>query len=107
VGGHGPIIDWCSRGSFGGSEPGLHGAICLSGSGRARRCGTGSNAWSQDGTFDQILQVLQGQAHAAGQVDWTVSVDATIARAHQHAAGAPHRQKGGSLELQEFLARAG
>ena len=65
------------------------------------------NAWSQNGTFDQILQVLQGQAHAAGQVDWTVSVDATVARAHQHAAGAPHRQKGGSIELQEFLARAG
>ena len=65
------------------------------------------NVWSQDGTFDTVLQVLQGQAQAVGEVDWTVSVDATIARAHQHAAGAPRTDKGGSIELQEFLARAG
>jgi transposase len=65
------------------------------------------NRWSADGTFDRILQVLQGHAQAAGQVDWTVSVDATIARAHQHAAGAPQTRKGGFIELQEFLARAG
>ena len=64
------------------------------------------NAWSGDGTFDRILQVVQGRAQAAGEVDWTVSVDATIARAHQHAAGAPRTRKGGSIELQEFLARA-
>ena len=63
------------------------------------------NAWSQDGTFDSILQVLQGQTHAVGEVDWTVSVDATIARAHQHASGAP--PKGGLHRIQEFLARAG
>ena len=44
---------------------------------------------------------------AAGEVDWTVSVDATIARAHQHAAGAPDTEKGGWIELQEFLARTG
>jgi transposase len=65
------------------------------------------NAWSSDGTFERVLQVLQGQTHAAGEVDWTVSVDATIARAHQHAAGAPQSRKGGGIELQEFLARAG
>lgn len=65
------------------------------------------NAWSGDGTFDRILQVVQGRAQAAGEVDWTVSVDATIARAHQHAAGAPDTEKGGWIELQEFLARTG
>ena len=76
------------------------------------------NAWSNDGTFEKVLTVLQGQVHAEGHLDWTVSVDSTIARAHQHAAGArrgdttapadpPRDQKGGPTELQEFLARAG
>lgn len=76
------------------------------------------NAWSRDGTFEEILRVLQGQVQADGHVDWTVSVDSTIARAHQHAAGArsggatvpadpPRGQKGGPTELHEFLARAG
>jgi transposase len=72
------------------------------------------NAWSKDGTFDRILAVLQEQVQAAGELDWTVSVDSTIARAHQHAAGArtgpddlSRGPKGGPLELDEFLARAG
>ena len=69
--------------------------------------------WSKDSTFDKILKELQGHAQAAGEIDWTVSVDSTVARAHQHAAGArpvpadpPRDQKGGPTELQEFLARA-
>ena len=45
------------------------------------------NAWSNDGTFEKVLTVLQGQVHAEGHLDWTVSVDSTIARAHQRAAG--------------------
>ncbi|MEU0521942.1 IS5 family transposase [Streptosporangium sp. NPDC006007] len=36
----------------------------------------------------RILAALQARADAAGKIGWTVSVDSTIARAHQHAAGA-------------------
>lgn len=42
-------------------------------------------AFSQDGTWDRIHAQLVAEADAAGEVDWTVSVDATINRAHQHA----------------------
>jgi transposase len=41
--------------------------------------------FSRDGTWDRIHARLIADADAAGQVDWTVSVDATINRAHQHA----------------------
>jgi transposase len=40
----------------------------------------------RDGTWDQILTVLLTEADARGELDWTVSVDSTVARAHQHAA---------------------
>ncbi|MFJ2907424.1 IS5 family transposase [Streptomyces sp. NPDC087212] len=48
--------------------------------------------WAADGTFDRMLQAAQAKADAAGDIDWLVSVDSTIVRAHQHAAGA---RKGG------------
>jgi transposase len=39
-----------------------------------------------------ILQAVQADADAEGQIDWSmVSVDSTICRAHQHAAGARKR----------------
>jgi transposase len=41
--------------------------------------------FSADGTWDRIHARLVAEADAAGQVDWTVSVDSTINRAHQHA----------------------
>ena len=44
--------------------------------------------WSADGTWERLLQQLQAAADAAGEIDWDVSVDSTIVRAHQHAAGA-------------------
>ncbi|MFC8198903.1 IS5 family transposase [Streptomyces sp. NPDC060006] len=44
--------------------------------------------WSADGTWERLLQQVQAQADAAGEIDWDVSVDSTIVRAHQHAAGA-------------------
>jgi len=69
--------------------------------------------WSRDGTWDAVLRELQGQAHAVGELEWVVSVDSTIARAHQHAAGARHAGggslasgAGGRVELQESVARA-
>ncbi|WP_406858774.1 IS5 family transposase [Streptomyces sp. HUAS MG47] len=44
--------------------------------------------WSADGTWERLLQQVQAAADAAGEIDWDVSVDSTIVRAHQHAAGA-------------------
>lgn len=49
--------------------------------------------WAKDGTFEQMLQAVQARADAAGDIDWLVSVDSTIVRAHQHAAGV---RKGGT-----------
>ncbi len=49
--------------------------------------------WAADGTFERMLRAAQSRADAAGDIDWLVSVDSTIVRAHQHAAGA---RKGGS-----------
>ncbi|MET7914297.1 IS5 family transposase [Streptomyces avermitilis] len=55
--------------------------------------------WSADGTWELLLQRVQAEADAAGDIDWDVSVDSTSVRAHQHAAGArlapPPRPKGG------------
>ncbi|MCX4502044.1 IS5 family transposase [Streptomyces anulatus] len=44
--------------------------------------------WSADGTWDRLLQQVQAAADAASEIDWDISVDSTIVRAHQHAAGA-------------------
>lgn len=41
--------------------------------------------FSVDGTWDKIHARLVAEADAAGEVDWAVSVDSTINRAHQHA----------------------
>jgi transposase len=48
--------------------------------------------WQHDGTWALVLTRLQAQADAAGVISWDVSVDSTVCRAHQHAAGA--RKKG-------------
>ncbi len=47
--------------------------------------------WQRDGTWARILTALQAIADAAGRIVWDVSIDSTIARAHQHAAGARKR----------------
>lgn len=60
--------------------------------------------FSMDGTWDKVLNALQAQADAAGEIDWRVSVDSTIARVHQHGATAarsalkPTSHTGGSAE---------
>lgn len=46
--------------------------------------------WSMDGTWAKILDGLRAGCDEAEGKDWTVSADSTIARAHQHAAGAAH-----------------
>lgn len=45
--------------------------------------------FSQDGTWDKIHQVLSIHADHVGDIDWTVSVDSTINRAHQHGTNLP------------------
>jgi transposase len=47
--------------------------------------------WQRDGTWKRIFEELQTEADAQGLITWDVSVDSTIARAHQHAAGARKR----------------
>ncbi|GGW87317.1 hypothetical protein GCM10010320_81030 [Streptomyces caelestis] len=58
--------------------------------------------WSADGTRELLLQRVQAEADAAGDIDWEVSVDSMLVRAHQHAAGArlapPPLLKGGSAK---------
>ena len=53
-----------------------------------------------EGTWDRVLAELTAKADALGEVDWSLSVDSTIARAHQHATNAT-RLTGGFIELQE------
>jgi transposase len=60
--------------------------------------------FSRDGTYDRLLTELQVQADAAGELDWQVSIDSTIARVHQHGATArrslsrPTSHTGGAVE---------
>ncbi len=56
--------------------------------------------WSLDGTWSRALSMVQASSAAAGEVDWTVSVDSTITRVHQHGATLT-RDTGGRIELQE------
>jgi transposase len=45
--------------------------------------------WREAGVWDRVLAALQAATDARGEVDWSLHfVDATIVRAHQHAAGA-------------------
>jgi transposase len=62
--------------------------------------------WCADGSWAVILNELRrGCDH--GEQDWTLAVDSSVVRAHQHAAGARRLppadlDTGGSVELQEF-----
>ncbi|WSF14403.1 IS5 family transposase [[Kitasatospora] papulosa] len=48
--------------------------------------------WAVDGTWERILTAVLTAADAGDELGWTVSVDSTVCRAHQHTAGA--RKKG-------------
>ncbi len=48
------------------------------------------NRWRRDGTWDRLLADAQTKSDAVGQIEWEVSVDDTVVRAHQHAADARH-----------------
>jgi transposase len=51
--------------------------------------------WSAKGTWGQILDELRRgcdqDAQGVANPCWAVGTDSTVVRAHQHAAGAPHR----------------
>ncbi|WSV80934.1 transposase [Nocardia sp. NBC_01009] len=47
--------------------------------------------WQRGGVWARVLTALQTVADAAGLIAWDVSVDSTVSRAHQHAAGARKR----------------
>lgn len=65
--------------------------------------------YAVDGTWDRVLEQLTAVADEAGLIEWNVSVDATINRAHQHATNTtrPEQDTGGSIELQESAAGRG
>lgn len=44
--------------------------------------------WALDGTWQRICDTLRIDCDAEEGDDWTVGVDSTVVRAHQHAAGA-------------------
>ena len=47
--------------------------------------------WQTDGTWARIEAALRTQADGAGELDWDAQIDASVIRAHQHAAGATQR----------------
>ncbi len=63
--------------------------------------------WAIDGTWHRVFTALLAQADTDGDLDWVVSVDSTVVRAHQTSAGArrntapagepPHHALGRSL----------
>ncbi|WP_405891334.1 transposase [Streptomyces sp. NBC_00133] len=61
---------------------------CPSGTGPWATLHTRFRRWAKDGTFERLLLATQAAADAAGDIEWLVSVDSTVVRAHQHAAGA-------------------
>jgi transposase len=60
---------------------------------------------SAEGIWERVLSRLLAAAEEAGIIDWSVAVDSTIARAHQHATNIA-RHTGGWVELQESPRRA-
>lgn len=61
--------------------------------------------WAVDGTWERVFTALMAQADADEDLAWAVSVDSTIERAHQHAAGA--RKKGPQLANRPTTPSAG
>ncbi|OKI16936.1 transposase [Nocardiopsis sp. TSRI0078] len=47
--------------------------------------------WQRDGTWQRLFTALQARADANHLITWDISVDSTVCRAHQHAAGARKR----------------
>jgi hypothetical protein len=64
--------------------------------------------WEADGTWAKLLEHVQVRDDAVGRVEWTVAVDSTVNRAHQHAAGARKRgpQTGTNWKIRAARRRA-
>jgi len=60
---------------------------------------------ASDGTWDRVLAKVTAAADAAGMIDWSLSVDSTIARAHQHATNTPPVHPSGSVNSNETEGR--
>jgi transposase len=59
--------------------------------------------FSADGTWDRIHTALLTHADAVGEIDWNVSIDSTVNRAHQHGTTLSREpDTGGRVESQEF-----
>ena len=58
--------------------------------------------FSGDGTWDKILSELLSHADEVGLIEWEVSVDSTVNRAHQHGTNLG-RATGGSVEFTNLL----
>ncbi|GAA1673245.1 IS5 family transposase [Fodinicola feengrottensis] len=57
------------------------------------------NRWSVDGTYVRMFTTVQaGTPDGGAELMRLLSVDSTNVRVHQHAAGAPKPDTGGSLE---------
>ena len=57
--------------------------------GKRSTVSTRYDRWLEQGIWERIYDAIKAQADAAGELDWDVhQVDATVIRAHQHAAGA-------------------
>lgn len=56
--------------------------------------------FSADGTWDRVHAHLVAAADAAGGVDWTISVDSTINRAHQHATNISRVERPAGVHLE-------
>jgi transposase len=53
--------------------------------------------WQIDGIWARVLKRPRAKANAAGYLEWEVSVDSTVCRAHQHAAGPEKPEKKGPV----------
>ena len=62
------------------------------------------NRFAKDGIWDRVLTYLRAQSAAVGELDWTVSVDSTVARLHQR--GATANRSRAARRTQAYLARA-
>ena len=48
--------------------------------------------WSEQGVWKRVLEQLQGQEDAAGNLDWEeAAIDSSYIKAHPHAGGAPKK----------------
>ncbi|MFJ1805736.1 MULTISPECIES: transposase [unclassified Streptomyces] len=48
--------------------------------------------WAVDGVWERVFTTLVAQADADEDLDWGVSVDSTIVRAHQHRGRSPQKR---------------